>query len=214
MTVEETCTEYLAAITRGDRRRAFATVQAARDAGLDLPTLYLHVFQPALREIGRLWQANRLTVAEEHLATAITQSAMLRLFGELDFPEPAGPLLIAACVDTERHEIGLRMLCDLLDLKGWETVYLGAAVPAESLARMVRERRPQAVALSASIAPHLPQLRDAIAAVRAAAAPDPPLVVVGGRPFLERPELAATLGADLTATDAADAAALLMDRFS
>jgi MerR family transcriptional regulator, light-induced transcriptional regulator len=93
-------------------------------------------------------------------------------------------------------------------------VYLGAAVPAESLARMVRERRPQAVALSASIAPHLPQLRDAIAAVRAAAAPDPPLVVVGGRPFLERPELATTLGADLTATDAADAAALLMDRFS
>jgi MerR family transcriptional regulator, light-induced transcriptional regulator len=212
MTVEETYTQYLAAITRGERRRAFATVAAARDAGLDLRTLYLEVFQPALREIGRLWQANRLTVAEEHLATAITQSAMLHLFGTLEFPEPAGPLLIAACVDAERHEIGLRMLCDFLDLEGWETFYLGAAVPAESLARMVRDRRPRAVALSASIAPHLPQLRDAIAAVREAAAPDPPLVVVGGRPFLEQPGLAATLGADLTASDAAEAAALLMER--
>jgi MerR family transcriptional regulator, light-induced transcriptional regulator len=214
MTVEETYAQYLDAVTSGERLRAFAAVEAAREAGVDLRTLYLRVFQPALREIGRLWQGNRLTVAEEHMATAITQTAMLRLLGDLEVPEPAGPLLIAACVDTERHEIGLRMLCDFLDLEGWETIYLGAAVPAESLAQMVSDRRPQAVALSASIAPHLPQLRDAIAAVREAGAPDPPLVMVGGRPFLEHPELAATLGADLTASDAAEAAALLVERLA
>lgn len=212
--IEEVYQSYLAAVLAGERRRALAVVERACAAGLDLRTLYLAVFQPTLREIGRLWQENRVTVAEEHLATAITQSAMLRLYGDHDLPESNGPTLIAACAETERHEIGLRMLCDFLDLEGWETVYLGSSVPAASLARMVRDRQPEVVALSASITPHLPQLRTAIAAVRDAAGSEQPLILVGGRPFLDDAHLAGAVGADLSARDAAEAAALLRERFS
>lgn len=213
MTSEEAYEIYLAAVRSGERRRAFDSIDRALAAGLDLRALYLEVLQPTLREVGRLWQENLLTVAEEHLATAITQASMLRIYARLDVPESAGPLLIAACTETERHEVGLRMLCDFLDLEGWETLFLGSSVPTESLVKMVRDRRPKAVALSASILPHLPQLRSAIAEVRAAAGSEPPLILVGGRPFLDQPELAASVGADLMALDAAEAAALLRDRF-
>jgi len=213
MTIEEAYQDYLAAVKAGDRRRAMLAVDRGRAAGFDLPTLYLEVFQPTLREIGRLWQENRLTVAEEHLATAITQSAMLRLYGELEIPQSTGPALIAACAETERHEIGLRMLCDFMDLAGWKTVFLGASVPAESLVQMIRERQPDVVALSASIAPHLPQLRTTISAVRGAAGGKQPLVLVGGRPFLDQPGLVESVGADLVANDAAEAAALLRERW-
>ena len=214
MTTEAAYAEYLAAVRAGDRRRALAAIQAAQDAGLGLRALYLEVLQPAMREIGRLWQENEMTVAEEHLATAITMSVMMRLSLHTVLRDGAPRLMIAACSETERHEIGLRMLCDLLDAEGWETVFLGPSVPAESLARMVRERRPDVVALSASIAPHLPQLRTTIAALRAASDGDgTPLFLVGGRPFLDRPELAGTVGADLTARDAAEAVAALVARF-
>lgn len=214
ITVAEAYQDYLASVRAGERRRAFAVVERARATGLDLRTLYLEVFQPTLREIGRLWQENRVTVAEEHLATAITQSAMLRLYSDHDLPESTGPTLIAACAETERHELGLRMLCDFLDLEGWETVFLGSSVPAASLAQMVRARQPEVVALSASIPPHLPQLRAAITAVRDAAGSAPPLILAGGRPFLEEPRLVEAVGADLGARDAAEAAVLLRDRFS
>ena len=56
---------YLGAIRDGDRRRAFEIIDDARASGLDLGTLYAGVFQPALREIGRLWQENQITVADE-----------------------------------------------------------------------------------------------------------------------------------------------------
>jgi MerR family transcriptional regulator, light-induced transcriptional regulator len=214
MTIGEVYEGYVAALRAGDRRRAFDLVERAHAAGFHLRALYLEVFQPALREVGRLWQRNLLTVAEEHLATAITLSAMLRLTRELTFPENPGPLLIAACAETERHEIGLRMLCDFLDLEGWETVFLGPSVPTDSLVQMIRERQPQVVALSASIPPHLPQLRATIAAIRAATLDRQPLILVGGRPFLDQPELATSIGADATAADAAEAAALLAARFS
>jgi methanogenic corrinoid protein MtbC1 len=203
---------YLEAVRAGDRRGAFRVVDAASGAGLDLATIYMEVFQPALREIGRLWQENALSVAEEHLATAITQAAMARAFEHaVEWGAEGGPTLVAACADVERHEVGLRMLCDLLECEGWSTTYLGATVPLDALAAMVRQRRPDVVALSATLPPHLPRLRAMVRAVREAGAP-PPLVLVGGRPFLADPTLAARLGADLTATDAATAVRLLRQR--
>jgi MerR family transcriptional regulator, light-induced transcriptional regulator len=202
---------YLEAIRAGNRQRAFALVDRASAAGLDLRVLYLKVFQPALREIGRLWQANQLTVAEEHLATAITQSAMVRLYTQHEMPPGTGPTFLAACADSERHEIGLRMLCDFLDMESWHTLYLGASVPAASLLSMIRARQPNVVALSASITSHLSSLQAMISAVRQVTT-KPPLIIVGGRPFLEQPQLARKLGADFTAGDAGEAAALLKAR--
>jgi MerR family transcriptional regulator, light-induced transcriptional regulator len=211
--LEQAYRDYLGAVLAGRRHAAFAAIKRAVAGGLDLRTLYLQVFQPTLREVGRLWEENRLTVAEEHLATAITHSGMLQLYGDLELPESTGPTLIAACAETERHEIGLRMLCDFLDLDGWNTVFLGATVPTDALIAMVREQRPQAVALSATIAPHLPQLQRTIAALRVMSGATQPLVLVGGRPFLEDPHLAARVGADLSATDAGAAAQLLRSHF-
>lgn len=213
--VESVRQEYLEAIREGDRRRALFVVARARSEGVDHRQLYLEVFQPALQEIGRLWQENRLSVADEHLATAITQAAMARLYEDL-FAQARGdgPTLIAACADVERHEVGLRMICDLLELEGWDTVFLGATTPVDSLVAMVAARRPAVVALSASLAPHLIRVRETIQALRDRLGVETPLIVVGGRPFSIDPGLAERLGADLTARDAVEAVDLLQARFA
>ena len=206
---------YLAAIRAGDRRRAFGVVADAQASGLDIGALYLHVLQPALREVGRLWQVNEMSVAEEHLATAITQMVMARMvIDATDVVVPVTRSLVAACADSERHEVGLRMVCDLLEREGWSVAYLGTTVPREGLAQLVRDRRPDAVMLSASITPHLPQLRGMIESVRDAAGDTTPFIMVGGRPFLDDPDLAQRLGADATAHDALLAVACLRTRFA
>jgi methanogenic corrinoid protein MtbC1 len=208
-----TADAYLAALRDGDRRQAFHVLDGALDAGTELSGLYLEVVQPAMREIGRLWQENKVTVAEEHLATAITEAAMNRLFERVfDWRDTRTPRLLAACAAEERHQLGLRMLCDLLEMEGWETTYLGASVPIESLVHLVQARTPDAVAISATIAPHLPRVRDAISAIRAAPLARQPLIVVGGRAFHGDPALAERIGADLTALDAADAVLALDER--
>lgn len=204
---------YLEALQTGRRREAFRIVDEARAAGADIQSLYLNVFQPAMREVGRLWQMNRMTVAQEHLATAITQGAMARLYEDIfrrqdvDLTE-GRPLLIAACAPQERHEIGLRMLCDLLELDGWDTVFLGATVPGDPLVDMLVERQPQVLALSASTAPQVAELELLIRRLREAVA-DPPFVLAGGRAFEDDADLAHRIGADGVATDARDAVRLL-----
>jgi methanogenic corrinoid protein MtbC1 len=211
--VNELLNAYLAALRKGDRKRAFAVALDAHKNGTDLRTLYLDVFQPALREIGHLWEQNEVTVAEEHLATAITQSIMAGLYTQNMLAAERGRHMVAACAEMERHEIGLRMLCDFMDFQGWTTSFLGASVPRSSLAQMVREQRPDVLALSASLTPHLTHLRATIEGVRAACGGNHPLVLVGGRIFHETPELAYAVGADLTAKDAHEAAQLLNERF-
>ena len=210
---DDAANQFLDAIVAGNRRRAFEIADAALSAGMDIRALYLNVFQPALREIGRLWQQNRITVADEHLATAITQAAMARLYDRLfETATGEGPLMVAACAEGERHEVGLRMVCDILELEGWDTIFLGAGVPIPDLVRMVCEREPQVVALSASIAPNLPRVEEAIRAIRGCQGPQL-LIVVGGRPFAMDAGLAGRMGADVTATDAAEAAERLKERF-
>lgn len=206
---------FLAALVGGDRRAADSVIDRVLDRGDGLGGLYLEIVQPAMREIGRLWQENELTVAEEHLATAITQSAMGRAFERVyRWHESRNPSLIAACVDEERHQVGLRMLCDLLELDGWDTAYLGASVPIESLVAMVEKRQPEVVALSVTISPNLPRLRAAIEAIRRTSTTKQPYIIVGGRALGGDPELAVRLGADVTANDAGQAVELLRERFS
>jgi methanogenic corrinoid protein MtbC1 len=204
--------DFLAALRSGDRRTANAIIDRVIDRGEALQDIYLEIVQPAMREVGRLWQLNEMSVAEEHLATAITQAAMGRAFERVyQWRDTRTPSLVAACVDDERHQMGLRMLCDLLELEGWDTSYLGASVPVESLVSMVEKRKPDVVALSATIAPHLPRVRAAIAAIRAANLDSQPVIIAGGRAVNGDEDLARRLGADLTASDAGDAVNKLRD---
>lgn len=214
MTGREVFQGYVDALAAGDRHRAFAVVEAAVAAGLDLRTIYLEVFQPALGEVGHWWEEGTFTVAQEHLATAITQTAMGRLAGDLFFKAPTGgPSLLGACVGTERHALGLRMICDLLELEGWTTTYLGSTVPSEDLVRLILDRPPQVVALSVALTPHLLPLRATIEALRSRAQTCP-LLIVGGRAFGGDAALARRVGADLTAADAAEAVVRLKERLA
>jgi len=206
---------YLAAVLAADRREAIAVLRRAETEGLGLAAIYLEVLQPALREIGRLWQENEISVADEHLATAISQSAMARLYdGNAAVTSAGGRSLIAACADVERHEVGLRMICDLLELEGWATAYLGGSVPIDSLISIIQKKRPDVLLLSVALSLHLPRLRAMIRALRDALGQECPLILVGGRPFIDRPDLAVRVGADFSANGPAEAIALLAQQFA
>jgi methanogenic corrinoid protein MtbC1 len=129
--------------------------------------LYEEVIQPALREVGRLWREDRITVADEHLATNTAQSAVAALYPRFDWP-PRGPRAVLACAAGERHEFGLRMVADLLALDGWDDRFLGSDVPGEDLADLAARFGPTLVALSVTLAWHVPMAEKTIGFVRGA----------------------------------------------
>ncbi|MBK3777723.1 cobalamin B12-binding domain protein [Azospirillum brasilense] len=198
---------YLDALLSGDRRRAALLVTDAVAGGATVPDLYLHVFQPTLREIGRLWQTRAITVAHEHFATAATQTIMGQLYPAIFAAERRGLSMVATCVSGEQHEIGIRMVADFFEMAGWDSHYLGANAPVDSVVRSVRERGARVLAVSATITAHVGRVAALISAVRAESG-EPPHVLVGGYPFNLVPDLWRTVGADAFAPGAEEAVAI------
>ncbi len=194
--------DYLAALLRADRAGALKLILDAVAGGTPVRDVYLHVFQPVQYEIGRLWQVNEISVAQEHYCTAVTQLVMSQLYPHLLRGERNGWVMVCACIGGDLHEIGSRMIADFFELDGWDSYFLGASTPVQGIVQQVQERGADLLALSATMTYHLPKLRETIVAVRAAAAVR---VLVGGRPFLLDGKLWERVGADGWAADAEQA---------
>jgi methanogenic corrinoid protein MtbC1 len=192
---------YLEALLGADRRSASGMILQAVQAGRPVKDLYLYVFQPAQREIGRLWQTNQISVAQEHFCTAATQMIMSQLYPYIFTGERKDRRLVASCVGGELHEIGARMVADFFEMEGWDTYFLGANTPPESIRRMVDEHHADILALSATMTFHLGEVADIITAVRQNSVAQP-RILVGGYPFNLSPVLWQRVGADGYAADA------------
>jgi len=177
---------YVAAQLAGDRREALRVVDDGLGAGISATALQLRVVQPAQYEIGRLWQENRITVAQEHLATAISQLVLAHLYRHLPRDPKNGKRVLLACVEGELHDMGARVAADHLEMSGYEVHYLGANVPTDDLVAMVREHPPDLLALSASMPSHLPAIEEAVTRVCRATGNGVP-IALGGRAFAGGP---------------------------
>lgn len=192
---------FLAAQLAGDRRAASALIVEGLEGGASALDLHEVVLRGAQREIGRLWQENVVTVAQEHMATAIANLVLSQLFERVSPAPSNGKKVVVACVDGETHELPARLVGDALELAGFDVRYLGANVPTRSLVSLVESERPALVALSVTLGFHLPALREAVAAIRDLPGP-PTRLAVGGA--AAPPELAKKLGADVTASSGAE----------
>jgi methanogenic corrinoid protein MtbC1 len=87
-------------------------------------------------------------------------------------------------------------------MDGWDTYYLGANTPTESVIRALVDRRAQVLGISATITYHVRDVEALVRAVRAAAACRNVKILVGGYPFNMAPGLWQKIGADGFARDA------------
>ncbi|MFE9852609.1 B12-binding domain-containing protein [Streptomyces sp. NPDC005576] len=200
------------AVLEGDEHTATGLVLDALHDGADAESVLLDVIAPVQGRVGVEWAANRITVAQEHAATAINERVVGAVSGSpaalaVRTAGPSGPSgrVTVACVDGEWHALPARILAEVLTLRGRRVDYLGAQVPTAHLIAHLHRTGAGAVALSASLATRLPAAHAAITACQATGTP----VLVGGAAFGADGRYARLLGADAWAPDARAAAALL-----
>jgi MerR family transcriptional regulator, light-induced transcriptional regulator len=167
------------------------------------------LFQPALYDIGTAWQRNQITVAQEHLATSISQTLLTGLYLQSlrNAPSERRGVALFAGVEGNHHVLGLRMVADAFELGGWSVQALGANTPTDALVEQIDRVRPDLVGLSASMVQQLPTLQRAVACMRAELGSRCPLVLVGGLPTNQFEPAWRWVGADAWAADAARALA-------
>lgn len=195
---------YLQALLNNNRQSALNILLNSLNNETSLIDAGVGVIQPAMYEIGALWQRNRITVAQEHLATAITQHAMAAAFSRADFSAPLQRKAMFACVPANQHSLGLRMVSDAFEISGWDVQYLGADVPDNDLLAQVDLWKPEFLGLSLSLPSHIKTARLLVQKLRTELGTRCPAILSGGIATNQAEYLWKATGSDLWSANAKD----------
>ena len=192
---------FLQVILRGERKAAAGFVLQALREGHSLSDLYTEVLQDALYAVGRLWETNRISVAKEHMATAIVQAVMAQLYEQMPLPTQGRGSVVLTGVEGEFHQVGANMVADILEADGWSVCFLGTNMPHSGILDTIAEQQADLVGISATMLFNVPRVRQLIADIRSRFPERPPHILVGGAAFKAAPALWQEIGADGHAAD-------------
>jgi hypothetical protein len=129
---------FVDALARRDRKAAARQALGLLEAGAPVQELIQGLLGSAQAEVGRRWEANQWSVADEHAATAITDAVLGALAWRIEAAEDQGHIVVT-CAEGEWHSLPARMAAEVLRLHGWRVTFLGASTPADHLRRLLAE---------------------------------------------------------------------------
>jgi methanogenic corrinoid protein MtbC1 len=191
-----------------DATAAIAYVETLRVRGVTLECLYLDLFAVVARRLGQLWTEDLCSFADVTVGLVRLQG-LVREYSPAFLPsveahDPRRSALLIP-VPGEQHTFGLVMVAEFFLRAGWE-VHSDPMASVEDLSSTVRNRWFAVAGISVGNDDRLDVVAALIRRVRRESCNRGIGVMVGGRVFAERPELAGLVGADATATDGRQAA--------
>ena len=150
-TADNFADEFLANLLLGNRINCSIIARKYLEQNHTYPELYENVIRISLYEVGRLWETNQISVAAEHLATAITEGILSELYGQIISDMPVNRKVVVACVENEQHQVGAKMVADTFTMNGWKSFFLGAGIPSSDLIQFIHQTNPDLIAISLSV---------------------------------------------------------------
>jgi methanogenic corrinoid protein MtbC1 len=138
--------DFLQNLLKGNRPNCSAIAKQYLAQNHSVMDLYEEVFKVALYEVGRLWETNRITIATEHIATAITEGILNEFLEQIISGKRYNKKVVVACVEKEQHQVGIKMVADVFEMKGWESIFLVTGIPVIELVRFIRDLHPDLLA--------------------------------------------------------------------
>ncbi|MCF8297341.1 MAG: cobalamin-dependent protein [Saprospiraceae bacterium] len=173
--------EFLGYLISGNCNKCSNIAHDFLSKGMSIIELYEEIFKKALYDVGELWEYNKISVATEHLASAIVEGLLNELYTYVASQEKTNKIVLVACVEEEHHQIGIKMIGDIFEMNFWDSYFLGANTPVNELIKYAKLTNPNIIALSLSIYFHLPILEKMIIQIRKEF-PDL-LILIGGQAF-------------------------------
>jgi methanogenic corrinoid protein MtbC1 len=178
-----------------------------RARGSSIEVLLLHLLAPTARLLGDLWKEDLCSFGE----VTVGLSRLQQLLRELSSPfeneiehVDHGRRAMLAAAPGEQHTFGITVVEEFLRRGGWD-VWSEPSPARGELVGVVRGQWFDVVGLSLSSDILFDDLGSTIDTLRRASLNRAVRVMVGGRLFIDHPELVLRVGADATAVDGRDA---------
>lgn len=194
--------QYLTYILASDKQAAFDLVKDELTQGARVEDLYRGI-EDAMYEIGRKWYRNEISIAHEHLASAITQWVLMAAFPQQihDLPLEKKKKVISFTVAGNNHDLGIKMVNDILESRGFGVTYLGANLPVTGALDFIKSESPDYILISVALPVNVPYAKDAIHKLKQEEELKETKVIAGGDCFKQYPSLLDKLDYDYYASD-------------
>jgi len=143
--------------------------EVAERGEIPFPTFLDHAVRGFMARVGEEWQAGRLQVGEEHMATEVIQEAFLRMrMARESSPDSHStrrehpPVAVVGAAEGDQHDLGARSIRAVLERNGWRVYFLGGNVPVEDFARIQQAQVADLVCISFPAFSTLPDLQRAM----------------------------------------------------
>ena len=185
-------------------------VDSLIEQGANFNALYREVFEPAQRQLGRLWDAERCD--DFHLSIGLTRLCVevrrVNIALPCDHTYKPGHNVLLCTQPGESHRVGLVMSSEIFDRSGWD-VTCEFPVADQPLLEVVHDRWFDVLKLSQSGSlrrdSRLSSLRETIDAARVASLNPSLIVLVDGRTFAESPQACVAVDANAVSCSVLDA---------
>lgn len=195
--------EFVQLLISSDVTVASSYVEKMCMEGVRLETMFLHLFTPAARVLGKLWEQDVVDFIDVTIALSRLQQ-LLRDLGAAFEMEPAtaknGRIALLVAAPGDQHTFGVFILQEFFRRAGWE-VRGGAVGSDDELINLVECDRYDLVGLSVSNEITVGAFASVIRTIREVSLSPGLHVMVGGRFFLEHPDCVSGVGADASAHD-------------
>ena len=205
MSTERFLERYVGSLIDGQRQACRDVLDEAIRTGVEAKTIYRKVIWPALETIDKLYRADRINVATEHMATRISRSVADQLQAHLPRQESNGKRILITCADGEPEELGAQMCADLFESEGWQVFFIGGGVPNDEILSAVGQLRPDILLIFGTQPIGVANVRKLIDLVRQVGSNPTMNIMLSGGVFNRAEDLWKEVNADLFAATADEA---------
>jgi methanogenic corrinoid protein MtbC1 len=205
MDSHELSEKLLAAMVNADRAGAAAIIDSVLAEGIAPLDVITNILDPAIVELGRLWEVEAMSLAQNFVASKIAEDTLLRCVPAVgDIPHPKGAVVIGN-IEDDFHSLGRKAVGLFLSAAGWDVHDLGNDVPAEDLLDKALEVNASVIGVSAMMQTTALNIRKVRRLLNDRGLAGRIKLAVGGAVFNWRPDLVAEVGGDGTAHNAVGA---------
>jgi len=206
--------EFIHLIIHHDASIGRGYVQALRERGVKLPSIYMHLFAEAAKRLGRMWDNDECDFTQVTIAVC-RMHQLIHSFsdGQIDklhTDQDGAHKILLIPADGEQHTFGLLMVGEFFRRAGW-VVYNGSTESEQELLGILSRQSFDAVGVSISAERNQQALHDQIARLREVSRNKQLLIVAGGYLINSHPDKAQELGADCAAQDGDGAVAQITE---
>lgn len=196
--------EYMIPLLAGNRPACREIVRRHTVTVPDPVTAFHELLWPAMERVEKLYRADRINLASEHMATRINRAIADQLQTQLPRSTSNGKRVLIICADGEPEELGAQMCSDLLEAEGWDVYFLGGGVPNDEIMSLSGQLRPDILLVFGTQPTGVPGVRRLIDMIRGVGLNPTMNIIVSGGVFNRTEGLWKEVNADHYAKNASE----------